>query len=153
MAVITITSEPTNCAPRAERSTALASAEGHNADTEDETREGVVRSTPTMETNMLTEHEAWLLSSRMHRELNAGPGGLWQCAAGLLILTGLAVAGTWFDPLQESSGQMAQERGQPSPRPDDDREREDYAYPDTQLPAEASRNLVPVAHSSPQEIP
>ena len=111
-----------------------------------------MRSTPTMETNTLTEYEARLLSSRMHRELNAGPVGLWQCAAGLLILTGLAVAGTWFDPLQDSSGQMAQERGQPSPRPDDDRERENFSYPDTQLPAEASRNLVPVTHSSPQEI-
>lgn len=100
---------------------------------------------------MLTEYEVRVLSARMHRELNIGPRGLWQCAAGLLILAALAVAGNWFDPLPNRPSEAAQERSQAAPARDDDRERQDRANRETQLPAEGSRNLVPVAGSSLKE--
>lgn len=47
---------------------------------------------------MMTEYEARKLAESMHRELNAGAGGVWQCIAGLVILIVVLLTGTVFPP-------------------------------------------------------
>lgn len=42
---------------------------------------------------MLTEYEALMLQRQFKRELNAGPRTVWRCAAGLLVLFAILVAG------------------------------------------------------------
>lgn len=65
---------------------------------------------------MMTEYEAQKLKESMYKELNIGPRAVWQCAAGLLIVIGLAVAGAVFDLHQggQSDVAQAQERAQAS---------------------------------------
>ena len=43
---------------------------------------------------MLTEHEARQLQREMHRELDAAPGAVWKCVAGLLIVVAVAMSGS-----------------------------------------------------------
>lgn len=65
---------------------------------------------------MMTEYEAQKLRESMYKELNVGPLAVWQCAAGLLIVIGLAVLGASFNPRPDGPSDVAraQERPQAS---------------------------------------
>ena len=93
---------------------------------------------------MLTEYEAQKIRSRMLEELNAGPRAAWQCAAGLVLVTGLAVAGVVHDPAPNRSSYIAQEPAQASYSPADDLERQIYRV-EPEAPADVTGNPVPVA--------
>jgi len=100
---------------------------------------------------MLTEYEAQKIRSRMHEELNAGPRAAWQCAAGLLLVIGLAVADAVHDPAPNRSSYIAQvpERAQASYSPADDLEAQTYRV-EPEAPADVTSNPVPVAASGLQ---
>ena len=42
---------------------------------------------------MLTKHEAEVLQQSMHRELEARPGAVYKCAAGILLVLVLSIVG------------------------------------------------------------
>jgi hypothetical protein len=47
---------------------------------------------------MMTEYEARKLTESMHRELDAGPGAVRRCVAGLAILIAILLIGALFPP-------------------------------------------------------
>lgn len=58
--------------------------------------------------DVLSEYEVQKLNDKMRNELGAGPAAVWRCAAGLLIVIGLAVMGPRFDPLLDRPSDVAQ---------------------------------------------
>jgi len=90
----------------------------------------------------MTEYEAQKLRESMFKELNVGPLAVWRCAAGLLIVIGVAVAGALFGLGPDRSSDVAQSQARPSVSRND---LDGQAYAKTQSPAEAVQNLVPVA--------
>ena len=96
----------------------------------------------------MTEYEAQKLKESMYKELNVGSRAVWQCAAGLLIVIGLAVAGSSFDLRRDGSSDVA--RAQDRPQASVSHTASDgqgQAYVAAQSPAEAVQNLVPVAQN------
>lgn len=53
---------------------------------------------------MLTNDQIQRLKRRMHGELNAGPGTVAKCAAGLIVVTALALFGSRLDLQRTVSG-------------------------------------------------
>lgn len=89
----------------------------------------------------MTESEYRRLGARMHRELNTGPGIVWKCAGGLLIVAGLALAGNWFDLIGNRAGEVAQtQAGQAAPPHGGNRQQPDIVRPAAGLPIEVSHN-------------
>jgi hypothetical protein len=98
---------------------------------------------------MMTEYEAQKLRKSMFRELNVGPLAVWQCAAGLLIVIGLAVGGTVFDLRPNTDRGMAQTREHPQATVNSaNSEEQGQAYAATPSPAADRPVLIPVAGNS-----
>jgi hypothetical protein len=98
---------------------------------------------------MMTEYEAQKLRERMFRELNVGPLAVWQCAAGLLIVIGLAVGGTVFDLRPNTDSGMAQTREHPQATVNSaNSEEQGQAYAATPSPAEDRPALISVGSAS-----
>lgn len=93
---------------------------------------------------MMTEYEARELTENMHRELNAGPGAVRQCVAGLLIFIVILLIGTVFPPttgrLLDATNATAGTQ-QPATRVEPD-ERPDIG---TQALRKTGKDLLPVA--------
>lgn len=102
---------------------------------------------------MMTQYEAQKLRESMYKELNVGSWAVWQCAAGLLIVIGLAVAGSLFDLRRDGSSNVARAQDRPqasvSHTPSDGQGQAEAA---AQLPTQAVQNLVPVADVAVQNV-
>lgn len=98
---------------------------------------------------MMTESEYRRLGVQMHRELKTGPAIVWKCAVGLLVLSGLALAGNWFDLIGNRAVEVAKvQAGQAAPPHGGNQQRQDIARPAAGLPVEVSHNPAPAAGSS-----
>lgn len=62
---------------------------------------------------MLTEYEAQKLQHEMRKELNAAPGVVFRCAAGLLIVVGLAMIGARTEIVNDSTTTASNAATQP----------------------------------------
>lgn len=97
----------------------------------------------------MTESEYRRLGARMHRELNSGPGIVWKCAGGLLIVAGLALVGNWFDLIGSRPGETARvQAGQAASSHSENQQQQDIVRPAAGLPIEVSHNPPSAAGSS-----